>query len=144
MRWFILLALLTLSTSSMLAQFEQHRWEHRLILIFADNTSQDIYQQQWSDLQADSTGLADRDILIYTLFPQGSPPKLDESLLIAIQKKYNPEKRPFLCILIGKDGSIKSSKTTIYHRQEIFRLIDSMPMRQAEMRRKRRRKNYSY
>ena len=42
----------------------------------------------------------------------------------------------FAVFLIGKDGGIKMRKEKVVPMEEIFRLIDSMPMRQAEMRRK--------
>lgn len=137
MRSLVLLILLMLSTSSMLAQLQQYRWKHRLILIFTEDTSQTIYQKQWNNLQADSVGLADRDIQIYTLLPQDSHPALPKSSLKVIQQKYNRDQQPFLCVLIGKDGSVKSRKTSVCDRQDIFNLIDSMPMRQAEICRKK-------
>ena len=139
MRWF-LLSLLTLciSTQTMTAQLEQHQWEHRLILLFAEAPSQTIYQQQMEQLKADSAGLADRDLRIYSFFAQSSQPNMSESAREEIQREYNPREEAFLCILIGKDGGVKARKTNLYPREDIFDLIDSMPMRRAEMRRKKK------
>jgi len=121
----------------MLAQFEDHQWKHRLILIFADKNGP-TYLQQMDNLRADSAGLKDRDIRIYSIFSQSSRPELSPSDRTLIRRKYNPDQLPFLVLLIGKDGGIKARKTDGYPRQEIFDLIDSMPMRQAEMRRKKK------
>ena len=37
-------------------------------------------------------------------------------------------------ILIGLDGGIKLEQTTILKKKELFRIIDSMPMRMEELR----------
>lgn len=121
----------------MLAQFEDHQWKHRLILIFADENGP-TYLQQMDNLCADSTGLKDRDIRIYSIFPHSSQPELSPSDRALIRRKYNPKQIPFLVLLIGKDGGVKARRTDLYPRREIFDLIGSMPMRQAEMRRKKK------
>lgn len=120
------------------AQLEQHQWKHRLLLLFADEPSNTLYKAQLHSLQADSAELHDRDLRIYSFFAQSSQPALPKPSQAAIQQKYNPNGLPFLCLLIGKDGGVKARKTSLYPREKIFDRIDSMPMRQAEMRRKKK------
>lgn len=137
MRTLILsISLLLFSSSNMLAQLQKHQWKHRLVLIFADEPSQPLYQDQINHLREDASGLKERNIRIYSLFAHSSQPKLSESDLARLKRKYNPNSKPFLCLLIGKDGGVKASKSALYPKQELFDLIDSMPMRRAEMRRK--------
>lgn len=42
---------------------------------------------------------------------------------------------PFLAVLIGKDGGVKLRETSPVETDRLFNLIDSMPMRQREMKR---------
>jgi hypothetical protein len=42
----------------------------------------------------------------------------------------------FSLILVGKDGGIKLKRSDQVDLREVFELIDSMPMRQNEMRQK--------
>lgn len=51
-------------------------------------------------------------------------------------KKYNVTPDQFTLLLIGKDGGEKFRSAKPVEIETIFRLIDSMPMRQAEMRSK--------
>ena len=60
---------------------------------------------------AEFAGLLERDLVVLTTF--------DDS--------------PFRITLIGKDGGRKLSRSKPVAVQELFGLIDSMPMRQAEM-----------
>ena len=41
----------------------------------------------------------------------------------------------FVVLLVGKDGTVKLSKNTIVPMDDIYALIDKMPMRQREIQR---------
>lgn len=117
-----------------------HRWQDRLILIFGDNPSQAAVQIQLKQLNAKPAALSDRNLLLYQIYqqegqtPSGQP--LTSKELKAFRKKFNIEAGTFAVLLIGKDGGVKMKKTSVVDPRSIFDLIDSMPMRQAEMRRK--------
>ena len=121
-------------------QMEQHRWKDRILLIFAKMESLPDYQQQLSLLNKHSTELADRDLLQYHLFPaKGKGPEkanLSAKRLEQIRQQYNPQGADFLFILIGKDGGIKLRSEKPVLPEQLYGLIDQMPMRRAEMRRK--------
>ena len=117
-----------------------HRWDDRVILIFGDNPSQAAVQTQVKKLNAKPAELADRNLVLYQIYQQeGQTPtgqNLSTKELKAFRKKFNIEAGSFALLLIGKDGGVKMKKTSVVDPRSIFDLIDSMPMRQAEMRRK--------
>ena len=56
----------------------------------------------------------------------------------ALRKKYDVETGKLTLILIGKDGGEKMRQVGSIDLQSIFKRIDSMPMRQSEMRRQKK------
>lgn len=97
------------------------RADERQLLIFGVN--QPEFKKQLHLLKQDSIGLADRDLVIYT-HNEGS----------ALHKKYAIKPGQFAIILIGKDGGEKFRSFAVVQPETLFALIDSMPMRKAEMR----------
>lgn len=86
-----------------------HRWKHRPLVISKD--ASELWKKQQSALvEAD---LKERDIVV--LFDK------DES-------------ESFKAILYGKDGLKKLESKTPVSQEDLNSLIDSMPMRQSEMR----------
>lgn len=96
----------------------------RKLFVFGDETSAQVMQQR--KLLDDATpGLRERDIVVTFA---GS-----DSALI---KKYNRRNEPFLVVLVGKDGGEKHRTDTLLVPEELFAIVDAMPMRRAEIRRK--------
>ncbi|GAB5551491.1 MAG: hypothetical protein Sapg2KO_10820 [Saprospiraceae bacterium] len=118
-----------------MAQLEQHRWQDRIILIFADSDQQKDFQEQWLDLQKDTTGLKERDLVVYRIFDQLGDEKLTPTDVRQLRKRYHSDQMPFKVLLIGKDGGIKAQQSSPIPRSDFFALIDGMPMRRAEIRR---------
>jgi bifunctional DNA-binding transcriptional regulator/antitoxin component of YhaV-PrlF toxin-antitoxin module len=54
----------------------------------------------------------------------------------SLRKKFNIPRGEFAIILVGKDGGIKLNRAEHSQLNDIFALIDAMPMRQEEMRQK--------
>ena len=101
---------------------------HRIILIFGNNTT--LVQRQLVLLQKDSSGLAERDLIVKQVKP-------GDDLYVSYQIKPD---EPFTIILIGKDGGEKYRSVNMLTTNHIFTIIDAMPMRQAEMRRQKNEK----
>jgi len=139
----ILLLLLTFSiVSCMQAQdnpLAKHRWEHRVILVFAPASESADFQQQLDILGSDPAGMKDRDLFVYHIFPQGGATSEEENLATetaqALRQRYRIEPSEFTTILVGKDGGEKLRTEEPLPLQKLFDTIDAMPMRQAEMRR---------
>ncbi len=63
----------------------------------------------------------------------------DTSLSVAphMRCQFDVGEGEFCTILIGKDGTLKLRSTVLVSVSDIFGLIDTMPMRQEEMSRKK-------
>ncbi len=95
----------------------------RQLLIFGQPQSQ-LVLQQLELLKKDAAGVEERDIII-TLVVNENP----------IYKKYKVEaSKRLTVILVGKDGGEKHRTHNVITAQQLFALVDAMPMRQAEMR----------
>ena len=53
---------------------------------------------------------------------------------LKVKRRYKAEKSDFRVILIGLDGGEKLEQTEVLSAEKLFNTIDSMPMRQAEIR----------
>lgn len=124
-----------------------HLWESRPILLFTPSPAGTAYRQQLDILTKAGGEVTDRSLVIYTICPKGGK-KPDGGTLSAIQadalySKYGiTPGQGFTFLLIGKDGTEKLRKKEPVSTRELFSLIDSMPMRKAEMRRKEKNKGH--
>lgn len=124
-----LLILILLANGSVFGQdMNDYLWKNRVVLIFGDNNDHRVKKQ----LKAFTTfaeELKDRDMLI--LVPKkGEKPRLLERL--SLDDSFSG------LLLIGKDGGIKLNQSLVVHPKTLFDLIDAMPMRQSEMRKKQK------
>lgn len=94
------------------------RWKHRVLLLVGPENSPES-QRQLAALKEVQAGLKERDILILRT---RSP-----ALQAALQSKA------FEVLLIGKDGGIKWRQQSPLSSQQLFAIIDAMPMRRQEM-----------
>ncbi len=123
--------------------FNQFRWKHRLLLLFAPNGDDPLLKQIHSELIARKVEVDDRDLVIFHVFEQ-EPSRMNSTLLNpetveSIRNRFAAPRNRFTLILVGKDGGIKLKRSRRTDLKDIFALIDSMPMRQNEMRRKNNR-----
>jgi hypothetical protein len=140
--------LLILAVSTMAAQasgqvkirLEDYRWKHRLILAFSPSTEDPGYRAFAKEIAVQAEEVIDRDLLVFHILETGEI-RLGETSLPTGSGNYIRESfsiRPgrFTVLLIGKDGGVKLRREGGVELGEIFSLIDSMPMRQREMREK--------
>ncbi len=120
----------------------EHQWRDRVLLVFAPAPDHDSLTRQLSILTKNRAGVTDRDLVIYQFFPdRGIAP---DGTPIPTKKtdqwfhQFRVEKGQFAVLLIGKDGAEKLRREQVVARETLFGLIDSMPMRRAEMRKKQK------
>ena len=114
------------------------QWDNRILVVTANSESDSLYQKQMREFEDREEGFRDRDLIIFSLFRNGMS-RLDQQALHqesseAILEKYGSGDSDFRILLIGKDGGVKLQKDAPVSVEDIFGLIDSMPMRQREMR----------
>lgn len=97
----------------------------REIILFAYADDDTSLKKQLEILNNDPKGLAERDIKFSVkIFAK------DKTLA---HQKFKITKNQFAFVLIGKDGGEKYRSLTVVTKQELFSIIDAMPMRVYEM-----------
>jgi hypothetical protein len=119
---------------------EQYQWKNGLILLFGP-ASESSVEEQIAELEKDPSEIRDRDLLIFHIdgdevnFIGNSP---NTSLSAEwLRNRYNIGEQEFRYILIGKDGRVKLNKKEFVPNENLYSIIDAMPMRQREMRKRK-------
>ena len=113
------------------------RWKYRVILVFA---RQPYLSNALSNLEEFAAAIEERDITwfvlddgsLHTNYDGTMSDKLHEQLM---NSHFTPVPAETAVLLIGKDGTLKSRSSDM-DLEATFGLIDQMPMRREEMRRK--------
>ena len=129
--------LLTMYSDFSFAQdIKNFQWKNRLLILSIDSIDNDNYKGQIHSLNSDLEGLEVRKLLIITLVSSDQSMGLSNKMRQAISPGYIEfidDERPFMFYLIGLDGGVKFSSSEIVSNQELFKIIDVMPMRRLEI-----------
>ena len=116
----------------------KHQWQNRIILLVADSFENDSLKDQKELLSRFSEELDERRLIIYEISPNYFRRERDsdhtELGTSTVFEKYNATNESFKIILIGLDGGTKFEKNNPVSPKILFDLIDTMPMRQNELR----------
>lgn len=125
-------------------RLDAHRWEHRLLFVFAPSADAEALTTQEKQFEGMGPGFRDRDLLLLTITGPGTgtlrrAPGEEERALTeaAVGRLYDHFGVPtdaFRVVLVGKDGTEKRRDAEPVSPRSIFDTIDAMPMRQREMR----------
>ncbi|ULQ54690.1 DUF4174 domain-containing protein [Flavihumibacter fluvii] len=99
--------------------------QNRQLLLFGNSVAPETVLHQMQVLDSASTGITEREINIRVI-PKGS----------ALYQQYKVSPNEFAVVLVGKDGGEKYRTKKVLQPVELFAIIDAMPMRKAEMKRK--------
>ena len=117
----------------------KHQWKDRLVLIIAEEKTEK-FQQQLTELQKHQQVLKERKLVVYQILPEKYSTGFQEEnwkSSTELYGKYKVKNSDFRVMLIGLDGGEKLEQTEVLSIEKLFNTIDSMPMRQAEMRKNR-------
>lgn len=120
------------SLKAILADKKDHR---RVLLIYGRDAStggggQQMLLEQQEALTEQEAGLKERDMDVIVL-AASEVPEPDRQFLMAEPFKLIPS-ADYVAWLIGKDGGVKKTYTKPAPIDELFSLVDGMPMRQQE------------
>lgn len=125
-------------------RLDAHRWEHRLLFVFASSDTTDALTVQRNAFDDRDTGFRDRDLLLLFLSeeaegrllqaPGAAPQPLTEAAVRRLYDHFGVPTDAFRVVLVGKDGTEKRRDAEPVSARSIFDTIDAMPMRQREMR----------
>ncbi|MEM6782131.1 MAG: DUF4174 domain-containing protein [Bacteroidota bacterium] len=116
-----------------------HRWQHRLVYLFAPSDSLGAFAETVHRFREQQSGVAERDGILLALPQAGSPRWLGAGLLEpdvgpAMRRRYEIVEEDAVLVLVGKDGTEKARYALPANPEDVFARIDTMPMRQREMR----------
>ena len=121
-------------------RLKDYQWKNRLILAFSPSPEDSGYIALEKEIAVQADEVIDRDILVFYILENGEV-KMGESSLQTgagdyLRESFSISPGTFTVLLIGKDGGIKLRREGGVELDEIFSRIDTMPMRQQEMREK--------
>jgi len=104
--------------------------DYRRILIFAPDGANSVFKQQNQIFKAETAGCVERDILVenYLHTPENA----------RVFNEFQVQPTHFTLLLIGKDGFVKLRAKEVVSANRIFSIIDVMPMRMDEVKRKKK------
>jgi len=121
----------------------QFQWKNRLLFIFAPQEGDSIFQALQSEISTQPDEISERDLVVFKIFETGpsymETTRIDPQTAAAIRNKFAAPLGQFACVLVGKDGGTKLRRHAPVKLDEVFDLIDAMPMRREEMRQKSQR-----
>jgi hypothetical protein len=117
---------------------DRYKWKNRIILLASFSASDHKLVQQLGILSGKGPALAERDLILIQLLTKS--PSLIEGKTLGqedaekIRSRFGISEEGFEILLIGKDGTVKLRSDQPVSSEDLFALIDSMPMRKREMR----------
>lgn len=113
----------------------EYQWKNRLVVIFSDSEE---LEKQLYEFKNETKAFQERKLLLIQVASGRSRILIPEICEWQDSKLYQDlkiEKKPdFEIILIGLDGGMKLRQQELLETKKLFDIIDSMPMRKAEMR----------
>jgi hypothetical protein len=116
----------------------EYRWKYRPLFIFAPSDTDADFLALDRQLNNAAPELEDRDMIIFRIHEEspshaaGKPLSREDA--DHLRRRFDAISGRFTVVLVGKDGGVKLHAHRLVDLQSIFTLIDSMPMRQQEMR----------
>jgi len=110
---------------------ERLTWKNRVIVVYTPEAGSKDFQKQKQILAEKTKGVKERDLVIIECVGK----TLSSEDKNYVSRHFNHDLTQFGVWLVGKDGGTKLSETKPVTTEKLFSLIDSMPMRQSEMKR---------
>ncbi|MDH3420436.1 MAG: DUF4174 domain-containing protein [Gammaproteobacteria bacterium] len=115
-----------------------HRWNHRVLIAFANDSADSRAGTLRTSLAEASCELGDRDIVIGWILSEGASRvgevAVSDEIAASLRSGLGIQPGEFAVLLIGKDGGVKARYGDVPALSAVFALIDGMPMRRSEMR----------
>ena len=134
----VLIILFSLNMNAIYSQnLESHKWESRLLLVLTDDTNNTIYKRQIATLKRHKKELEERKLIVYQIkkdsFRKGLRENSEWKNSSQLYSTYKKSNNDFEILLIGLDGGFKIRQTDLITCEDLFSIIDVMPMRRSEI-----------
>ena len=119
-------------------ELNDYLWKKRPLILFAPSPNSPVYRAVPDKLSAHHDQIDDRHMVIIEVFENGmvridGKPDSRHSAAF-LRQRFSAKKGELTAVLVGKDGGLKLRQNGRLDLGEVFSLIDTMPMRQQEMR----------
>ena len=117
-------------------QIDKHTWKQRVLVILTENKQDNLYIKQCEAINSQSKGLKERKLVVYHMTPTAyakGTTELQWTTTAKGYKRYKKTNAPFEIILLGLDGGVKLRQTKLVSLNDLYALIDAMPMRRSEL-----------
>lgn len=124
-------------------RLDAHRWEHRLLFVFAPSDAAEPLSVQEEAFEGHDAGFRERDLLLLTMTgeatgtlreaPGAETRPLTEAAIRRLYDHFGVPTDAFRVLLVGKDGTEKRRDAEPVATRSVFDTIDAMPMRQREL-----------
>jgi hypothetical protein len=124
-------------------RLDAHRWEHRVLLVFASPDAPEPIEVQEQHFDGRDAGFRDRDLLLLTLqgstdgrlrdAPGSEARPLAETASKRLYDRFDVPADSFRVILVGKDGTEKRRDAEPVTARSVFDNVGAMPVRQREI-----------
>ena len=116
---------------------DEARWRNRLIVLSAPSSDDADLREQRGRLESVHTQLLERHLLVIELVPDAGvfgSSAINDSDVKTLRARWKIPPHEFQAALVGKDGRVKDRWNDPFNPDDMHALIDTMPMRQQEMR----------
>ncbi|MBX2822122.1 MAG: DUF4174 domain-containing protein [Rhodothermaceae bacterium] len=147
----LVLCILSTCASPSMAQdkgsfdLNEYRWKNRLLVVFAEQEATPAYQTLATEIKSLRAEFEDRNMVLISAFEDGKGTAAERALssedVDQLRETFGVNPGSYRAYLIGKDGGIKREGGPEIRLQDVFSLIDTMPMRRSEMRQKASKKD---
>lgn len=132
----LIMTMMIFSQFATAQKLKDFKWENRIIVVFAGDPVSDDFSTQVAALESSLPELSERKLLLLKVNGHRITDQYDNSYNATLHEELRKLKNSgegFEIVLIGLDGGVKLRKTEVVKQSKIFGLIDTMPMRRAEM-----------
>lgn len=119
---------------------KKYEWKNRLLIIESPEQTNTKYIHQLEELKNLKKDLSDRKIVVIERVANNykttdyQSTQSDQEWRETESHNQNHKIEEFKVTLIGLDGGVKLEKTEILKKEDLFGIIDAMPMRKYELR----------
>jgi hypothetical protein len=128
---------------------DKHKWQNRILIVKTSNENDSKYKEQLKEFNKSISGMEERKLILYQIV--GEKYKTTDYEMIESNNSWKDLKsrnndiiddtNDFEVVLIGLDGGVKIKKREVLRKEELYNLIDRMPMRLEELRNNKRNGN---
>jgi len=112
-------------------------WKHRVVVVFAPDTLNTSLSEQRNALAGTEASIADRHMSVIEIVEGKARAVMGARLDVSaheMKEFLRKDDDRFEVFLLGKDTGVKLRSATPVTGDDLFSLIDTMPMRRQEMR----------